>query len=587
MLRGKNSFLTSRKKANYNVAMKYSRLTGKTVRQQSGNHLLEGYSLLLKSGYIHVLGQGLITFLPMGKAVVDNLKALIREEMDALGGEEFLAPLVNPLSIWEKSGRSRMPDNPLITFRDIQNRQLVLSPTHEEAAVELARSTVVSYRDLPAFLYQFQTKFRDEPKTRMGLIRAKEFVMKDGYSFHRGSNDLNNFFPRVFNAYMRIFRRCGLPIIPAESGVGIMGGSKAYEFLYPHEQGRDLVMSCPHCGYRANRTVALGIRPGKPEIPQGLEKVDTSGASDLNALCRQLDLPLSKMIKPRVYDSEKGPVMAVVRGDHDVSLDKLGAFLGFALGKPASDEVLKRYGLFPGYMSPVGLPDEIRVVVDDTVINTPNLVVGCNKEGCHYINVNFGRDFDLPPSGDIAQLNTGDLCLACGTPLESCKAIEVGNIFKLDDYYTRRMKFSFENPKGRKEFPHMGAYGMGLGRLMTCIAEANHDEKGLVWPPAIAPFVYFLMGIGRSRRISEAVDELAEELGYRNVLVDDRMESIGVKFRDAELMGIPLRIVVGRRYLENEELELKDRRTGEKWFIPRETLTQEITRWRKKYDTPV
>ncbi len=579
--------MTCRKKPNYNVSMKYSRLTGKTVRQQSGKQILEGYSLLLKGGFIHVLGQGLITYLPMGKAVMDNLKAVIREEMDELGGEEFLAPLVNPLSIWEKSGRSQLANNPLVTFKDIQNRQLVLSPTHEEAAVELARSTVLSYRDLPSFLYQFQTKFRDEAKTRMGLIRAKEFVMKDGYSFHRGSNDLNNFFPRVYNAYLKIFRRCSIPVIPAESGVGIMGGSKAYEFLYPHEQGKDYVMSCPGCGYRANRTVAVGIREGKPEIPMGLEKVDTSASADLNSLCRQLDLPLSKMIKPRVYDSDRGPVMAVVRGDHDVSLDKLSAWLGFALGHPASDETLTRYGLIPGYMSPLGLHEDISVVVDEAVVNTPNLAIGCNTTGCHYINVNFGRDFDLPPTADIAQLNTGDLCLACGTALESCTAIEVGNIFKLDDFYTRKMKFSFENPKGRKEFPHMGAYGMGLGRLMTCIAEANRDEKGLVWPPDIAPFPYFLMGIGRSRRIAAAVEDLAAELGSRNVLVDDRMESIGVKFRDAELIGIPLRIVVGRRFLENDELELKDRRTGEKWFIPRTQLKEEIALWRKKYDNPI
>jgi prolyl-tRNA synthetase len=333
--------------------------------------------------------------------------------------------------------------------------------------------------------------------------------------------------------------------------------------------------------------VAVGVRAGEPEIPKGLETVDTSDSPDLKSLCRQLDLPLSKMIKPRVYNSERGPVMAVVRGDHDVSLDKLGAWLGFALGHPAPDDILTRYDLIPGYMSPVGLHEDIMVVVDEAVVDTPNLAIGCNRKGSHYINVNFGRDFDLPPTADIAQLNTGDLCLACGTPLESCTAIEVGNIFKLDDYYTRKMKFSFENPKGRKEFPHMGAYGMGLGRLMTCIAEANRDEKGLVWPPDIAPFPYFLMGIGRSRRITAAVDELAQELGHRNVLVDDRLESIGVKFRDAELIGIPLRIVVGRRFLENDELELKDRRTQEKWFIPRSKLKEEIARWRERYDSPL
>ncbi|MDC7234468.1 MAG: proline--tRNA ligase [Spirochaetales bacterium] len=563
--------------------MKYSRLIGKTSRAgsipQQSNVTLEGYSLLLRAGFVHVLGQGLISYLPMGKRVMEKLKALIAEEMDALEGEEFLAPLVNPVAIWNKSGRSRMKDNPLVTFKDKKGRTLVLSPTHEEAAVEMIRSVVSSYKDFPLFIYQFQSKFRDEARTRLGLVRVKEFVMKDGYSFHRGPVDLNNFFPRMFNAYQRIFDKCSVPVIPAESGVGIMGGSKAYEFLYPHEQGRDFVMKCPSCGYRANRSVAVGVKSSQPEIPRGLARVETSDCSDLDCLSRQLDLPLSKMIKPRVYESEKGPVMAVVRGDYDVSLDKLNAVLGFAVGKPAGDETLKAYNLIPGYMSPVSLPDGVRVIVDDAVVNTPNLVMGVNQEGYHYINANFGRDFDIPPSADIAQLNKGDLCLDCGRPLESVKAIELGNIFKLDDYYTRRMDFSFEDDKGRKIYPYMGAYGMGLGRLMACIAESNRDEKGLIWPKALAPYTYYIMGIGRSPRIRQAVDELARELGEKDVIVDDRTESIGVKFRDADILGIPLRIVVGRRFLENNELELKDRKTGDKWFIPRDSLSEELKKW--------
>lgn len=566
--------------------MKYSRLIGKTSRAgsvtQQSNLTLEGYSLLLRAGFVHVLGQGLITYLPLGKRVMENLKTLIAEEMQDLGGEEFLAPLVNPIAIWNKSGRSRMKDNPLVTFKDKKGRTLVLSPTHEEAAVELARSAVSSYRDFPLFIYQFQSKFRDETRTRLGLVRVKEFVMKDAYSFHRSQVDLNNFFPKIFNAYVRIFEKCSLPVLPAESGVGIMGGSKAYEFLYPHEQGRDYVMVCPSCGYRANRSVAVGVKSSTPEIPMGLSRVETKDCSELECLSRQLDLPFSKMIKPRVYESEEGPVMAVVRGDYDISLDKLNAILGFSVGKPAGDETLKKYNLIPGYMSPVALPEGVNVIVDEAVVNTPNLVMGINQQGFHYINANFGRDFDIPPSGDIAQLNKGDLCFDCGRPLESYKAIEMGNIFKLDDFYTRSMGFSFENDKGRKVYPYMGSYGMGLGRLMACIAEQNRDERGLIWPLDLAPYTYYIMGIGRSMRISEAVDELAEELGERDVIVDDRVESIGVKFRDADILGIPLRIVVGRRFLENNELELKDRKSGEKWFIPRENLMRELKIWRKK-----
>jgi prolyl-tRNA synthetase len=544
---------------------------------------LEGNSLLLRAGFIHILGQGLITYLPLGKRVMENLKSLIAEEMEDLGGEEFLAPFVNPIAIWNKSGRSEMKDNPLVTFKDKKGRTLVLSPTHEEAAVELARSSVSSYKDFPLFIYQFQSKFRDETRTRLGLVRAKEFVMKDAYSFHRSQVDLNNFFPKIFNAYVRIFDKCSVPVIPAESGVGIMGGSKAYEFLFPHEQGRDYVMVCPSCGYRANRSVAVGVKSSAPEIPLGLSRVDTKECADLECLSRKLELPLSKLIKPRVYESEEGPVMAVVRGDYDISQDKLNAILGFAVGTPAGVETLKKYGLIPGYMSPVALPEGVRVIVDDAVVNTPNLVMGVNQEGYHYKNANFGRDFDIPPSADIAQLNKGDLCFDCGMPLESQKAIEMGNIFKLDDYYTRRMDFSFENDKGRKSYPYMGAYGMGLGRLMACIAENNRDDRGLIWPLDLAPYTFYIMGIGRSIRISAAVDELAAELGEKDVIVDDRIESIGVKFRDADILGIPLRIVVGRRFLENNELELKDRKSGEKWFIPRESLAKELEIWRKQH----
>ncbi len=563
--------------------MKYSRLIGKTTRHHSSQNTLDGYSMLLRAGFIHVLGQGLITYLPMGKKVMENLKKLIAREMEDLGGEEFLAPLVNPITIWNKSGRSRMKDNPLVTFRDTHGRPLVLSPTHEEAAVELARSTVLSYRDLPLFIYQFQTKFRDEPKTRLGLIRAKEFVMKDAYSFHRSYADLNNFFPKVFNSYARIFEKCGVPAIPAESGVGIMGGSKAYEFLYPHDQGRDVVMVCPSCGYSANRTVAIGVKPSKPEVLKGLSTVVVEECADLECLSKELDLPLSKMTKPRVYESEQGPVMAVVRGDYDVSLDKLAAILGFSVSAPASDETLKTFNLIPGYISPANPPEGVRVIVDDAVIHTPNLVVGDNRGDHYFVNANFGRDFDLPPSADIALLNRGDHCINCGKELEAQNAFELGNIFKLDDYYTRRMHFSYENDKGRKEFPFMGSYGLGLGRLITCIAEANRDDRGLIWPLELAPYRYFVMGIGKSPRISGAVDDIAKELGNELVLVDDRVESIGVKFRDAELIGIPLRIVVGRRFLENNELELKDRKTGTKWFIPRENLEEEIDRWSRKY----
>lgn len=560
--------------------MKYSRLIGKTVRRQTGSSMLEGNILLFQGGFIRMLGNGLVSFLPMGMKVINNLKALIAEEMHLIGGEEFQVPLVNPLSLWEKSGRAHVPGSSPVVFRDSKGRKLVLSPTHEEAAVELAKSVVNSYKDFPLFFYQFQTKFRDESRTRAELIRAREFVMKDAYSFHRSYSELNNFFPEVFNSYLNIFERCRIPVVPAESGVGMMGGSKAYEFLYPHDYGRDVVLVCPHCGYRANRSVAIGVKSSASEILYGMERVSVTEKKDLEKQAEELKISSAKIVKPRVYITADGPVMAVVRGDYDISLDKLALVLGSAVSRPADDTTLKNFNLIPGFMSPVPAPEGVRVIVDDIVVSTPNLAMGVNKEGFYYINANFGRDFDIPETGDIAQLNEGDLCMGCGTALDSVKAFELGNIFKLDDYYTRKLSFSFNDVKGKPCYPFMGSYGLGLGRLVSCIAEANRDERGLVWPIELAPYTYYIMGIGKSSRISSIVDEIANELGEDNVLLDDRKESIGVKFRDADLLGIPLRIVVSRHFIEKGEIDMRDRRSGRKWIIKRENLKKEIEKWR-------
>lgn len=542
--------------------------------------MLEGNSLLFQCGFIRILGQGLISFLPMGMKVINNLKALIAEEMHLIGGEEFQVPLVNPLSIWEKSGRSNLADSSLVVFKDSKGRKLVLSPTHEEAAVELAKSVVHSYKDFPLFFYQFQTKFRDESRTRAELVRAREFVMKDAYSFHRSYSELNNFFPEVFNSYLKIFERCNLPVIPAESGVGMMGGSKAYEFLYPHDHGKDVVMVCSHCGYRANRSVAVGVKSSVSEILYGMERVPITEKKDVEKQAAELHIPPGKIVKPRVYMTSNGPVMAVVRGDYDISLDKLAMILETAVTRPANDKTLKEFNLIPGFMSPFPAPEGVRVIVDDIVVSTPNLAMGTNEEGFYYVNANFGRDFDIPETKDIAQLKEGDLCMGCGTAMDSVKAFELGNIFKLDDFYTRKMNFSFNDVKGKNHYPFMGSYGLGLGRLVSCIAEANRDEKGLVWPLELAPYTFYLMGIGKSPRISSVVDEIAHELGEDNVLLDDRRESIGVKFRDADLLGIPLRLVVSRHFIEKGEIDVRDRRSGRKWYIKRENLKNEIKKWR-------
>jgi len=562
--------------------MRYSRLFGKTVKEAQNELFQESYSLLFKGGFARPLGQGLYCFLPIGMKVLRNIKRIISEEMENLGGSEIQAPLVNPADLWEESGRIDFMGDSLIHFTDIRNSRMVLAPTHEEAVVSLVRQSLHSYRDFPVFLFQFQTKFRNEYRTRGGMIRTREFEMNDAYSFHRTYSDLNNFFPKVFAAYERIFQRCHIPYITAESEVGVMQGSRAYEFLTEDPQGKDAVVRCSRCGYRAREEVALAVKKNNSEALKPLQKVETGNLKTMVKISRRLELPLDRLGKCMVYACPTGLVMAVVRADYDVSREKLMRYLEVTWIKPASKEELEEHGLVPGFMSPVNPPGSIVIVIDDTVVNSSNLAIASCEVGYYYLNANFGRDFDSYHVTDISRIKAGDLCLSCGAELEEIHALELGNLFKLDDYFSKKMNLQFQDEDGCKRNPYMGSYGIGLGRLIMAIVEANHDERGILWPYELAPFKYFLMGIGKSHTIKRYVDEIEEMLGP-DVLVDDRAESISKKFRDAELLGIPLRIVVSSRYIEDEQVELCDRRTRDKWLVPKQDLKKEIRKWRKTF----
>lgn len=562
--------------------MRYSRLFGKTIKESQNELFQESYSLLFKGGFARPLGQGLYCFLPMGQKVLRNIKRIISEEMESLGGSEIQVPLVNPAELWDESGRIDTMGSSLIRFSDIRNSEMVLAPTHEEAVVSLVRQALHSYRDFPVFLFQFQTKFRNEYRTRGGMIRTREFEMNDSYSFHRSYSDLNNFFPKVFAAYERIFSKCSVPFITAESEVGVMHGSRAYEFLTEDPQGKDTVVHCAKCGYRAREEVALAVKKNHAGALKPLEKVQTGNLKTMAKISRKLEIPLERLGKIMVYTSPTGLIMAVVRADYEVSKEKLIRYLGEAWVRPASREELDEAGLIPGFMSPINLETPIVTVVDDTVVNSSNLAVASNEEGYYYLNANFGRDFDSFHVTDISRIKEGDLCLSCGSELKEIHALELGNLFKLDDYFSKKMNLHFQDEEGRIRYPWMGSYGIGLGRLIVAIVEANHDERGIVWPYDLAPYKFFLMGIGKSKTINRYVSEIEEMLGA-DVLVDDRTESISKKFRDAELLGIPLRIVVSSRYIEDEQIELCDRATREKWLVHKNDLKKEIKKWRKAF----
>ncbi len=545
--------------------MRYSRLLSHTTRDYPRSVRSAGHALLQRGGFIRPLSQGLYSFLPLGLRVVSRVTELIRREMLALEGQEVLLPLVNPLELWRSTGRAEIAARDLVGFRDASGRDMVLAPTHEEAMVALVKSVVTSYRQLPVFLFQFQTKYRNETRPRGGLLRTREFVMNDGYSFHRSATDLNNFYPRVFAAYERIFDACRIPFVTAEAAVGMMLGDRSMEFLMPSDAGDDRVIRCEKCGYAANAEVAVGTLSRPVGDPQPLTTVPSHGAATMGELAAVFECGRDALTKTMVYSNGDELVLAVVRGDQEVSSEKLERALGTPGLHFANREELAFYGIDPRAVGPIDLPLDlleldvtVRVVVDDVVANTPNLIVSSNESGIHFANVNFGRDFESDLVHDIARILPGARCANCASELVEQRVVELGNIFKLGDYYTRRLRLTLSDAKGRRFHPQMGAYGIGIGRLVAAIAESNHDRRGLDWPPGLAPYPFLLMGIGRSPKVAGVLEALHGELGDA-FLYDDRRESISTKFRDADLMGIPMRLIVSPRTLEQGKVELLER----------------------------
>ena len=571
-------------------SMRYSRLLAHTLRAAPHGVRSISYQLLVRAGFIRNLGNGLFSFLPLGHRVLRNVKRLIAEEMEALGGQEVMAPLVNPQELWERTGRATALGKDLARFQDRSGKSLVLAATHEEAMVELVRNCLNSYRNLPLLVFQYQIKYRDEEKTRCGLMRTKEFVMKDAYSFHRTFADLNNFFPKMFQAYKRIFARCQVDVIPAEAGVGYMGGDRSFEFLLATQCGDDLLTICDTCGYHANVDIAVGLREIRQERPEPLQRISTPDCRTMRRLSRFLERPLTDLAKPMVYRVGEELVMVVVRADHEVSTEKLQRALGTPVSGLADVEAIEDLGLVPGYLSPIGLEEivsgdagssSILVVVDEVAADSPNLVYGANEPGYHYINGNFGRDYDADLVADVARIPEGSKCVHCGHELSQLRAAELGHIFRLGDFYSRAMDLYFRGERSEKVYPFMGSYGIGLGRLIAGIVDQNHDDRGIIWPGELAPYPGFLMAIGRSPTVRRITEALYEDLGDL-VLFDDRHESIGTKMKDADLIGLPLRIVVSGQTVQDGTVEIRLRRSGEERRVPVEDLGEILNELRKE-----
>ncbi len=565
--------------------MRLSHLFFTTLRDDPTDAEMPSHRLLLRAGYLRQLGSGIYSLLPLGKRVNDRVTQVIREEQDRIGGQEMEMPVVHPADIWRASGRYDAIGPELTRFKDRNGRDMVLAMTHEEVVGILLADIVKSYRQLPMMLYHFQTKWRDEPRARGGLIRVREFVMKDAYSCDRDEAGLDASYQAQHAAYVRIFERLGLETVAVSSDVGIMGGSLAHEFMFLNPAGEDVLVLCEACGYAANRQVVGVPKPDPaPEEAQPLEEVATPGTTTIATLAAFLGIETSRTAKAAFFVTGNGRlVTAIVRGDYEVNETKLGNAVKAIGGiRPASVEEIRAAGMEPGYGSPVGAHDTV-AVIDDLVARSPNLVAGANREGFHYRNVNVERDFTAGVTTDITNAREGDACPVCGQPLILRNGIEVGNIFKLGTKFADAAGATYLGEDGQAHPIVMGSYGIGVGRNVACIVEAHHDDKGIVWPAEVAPYAAHLVSIGgakepRVNEIAERLHDLAAAGGpRREILWDDRDESPGVKFTDSELLGMPWILTVSPRSLAAGGVEVTERATGARSTRPIEEVEALLT----------
>jgi len=554
--------------------MRLSELFFATLRDDPGEAEMPSHRLLLRAGYLRQLGSGIYSLLPLGKRVSDRVEQVVREEINAIGGQEMEMPVVHPAEVWKESGRYQKIGPELVRFKDRAERDMVLAMTHEEVVALLLRDIVQSYRQLPMIVYHFQTKFRDEPRSRGGLIRVREFVMKDSYSCDLDEAGLDESYRRHYAAYEAIFRRLGLEAIVVGADVGIMGGSGAHEFMVLNDYGEDTLVLCGSCDYADNQQIAVVGKPDpEPEDLLPMEDVETPDATTIEKLASFLGIPKAKTAKAAFFvTGDERFVVAIVRGDYDVNETKLVNVLKARGGlRPATVEEIKARGMEAGYGSPLGARDAV-VMVDELVQRSPNLVAGANRVPWHVKNVNVPRDYQPDHVAEITNAREGDPCPRCGSPLKLRKGIEVGNIFKLGTDFTIPMGALYLGEDGERHPIVMGSYGIGLGRNVACIVEAHHDAKGIVWPDEVAPYAAHLVtiGAGRDPKVLEMADRLhalAKDAG-REILYDDRDESPGVKFTDAELLGMPWILTVSPRSLAAGGVEVNRRAIGERRTAP-------------------
>lgn len=576
--------------------MRMSRLFSQTLREAPADAEVASHILLMRAGFLRQLASGIFSYLPLALRSIRKIEQIIRQEMEAIGGQEISMPVVHPADLWKETGRYYDIDAELSRFRDRSDREMVLAMTHEEVVADLVRGQIKSYRQLPQLPYQIQTKWRDDPRPRSGLIRVREFTMKDSYSLDATQEGLELQYRAHYQAYFNIYSRCGIPTIAVLADSGMMGGKVSHEYMYLTPVGEDTLVLCPGCGYSANRQIAVAAKPASVEDePAAMEPVETPDTTTIEGLTNLLGIEARQTAKAvflvgrfkkeggQKDEEEEKLIFAVIRGDLEVNETKVSNALKALSLRPAQDEEIAAVGAVAGYASPVGLKVPI-VIADDSIPTAANLVAGANQPGVHLRNVNYGRDWEATLVEDIAAVTEGDHCATCGGALNLSRGVEVGNIFQLGTRYTDSLGATFLDENGKAQSVIMGSYGIGVGRLLACIAEEHNDEGGLKWPVTVAPFEVHIVSLAKGEsEAATTAERLYDELQQQgvDVLLDDRRENPGVKFKDADLIGCPLRVTVGDRGLKNGIVELKPREADAPEEVAVDSAVEQILAARK------
>lgn len=557
--------------------MRFSQYLVTTSKEASREAECVSHQLMLRAGLIMKFAAGIYSYLPMGYRVLARITSIIEEEMERIGAQRLLLPFVQPAELWKKSGRWDSWGEELVRFKDRKGADFVLGSTHEEVITQLMKKQTSSYKKLPVIVYQIQTKFRDEPRARGGVIRAREFLMKDAYSFCQSEEEAEVIYEKMKEAYKRVFSRCLLDYRLVEADTGTMGGKFSHEFIILTDSGEDRIVECEKCGYIAKleRAVCVSDETEKGE-GQPVKEVSTPGIRTVKELSHFLGCQEKKTLKTIFYETDKGLVAVLVRGDHYVNEEKLRLLLKAKELKLASGNLIREEtGVEVGFVGPVGL-DRNKLVVDNTVMQGKNFVAGANKKDVHLVNVNPNRDFEPILTGDIRFPVSGDRCPLCRNNIEIKRGIELGHIFHLGERYSSRLGATFLDKMGKEKYFIMGCYGIGVSRLLAAVIEQNYDKDGIIWPKEIAPFQAVVIATSPdTARIAEGVYLRLKKAGI-DILWDDRDVSAGIKFSDADLLGIPFKVILGNIFLKEDKIEIKTRRRGEKEKVGRNGISQRI-----------